>query len=91
MGNTEAANNIEIINGRMESNNEYREEARTAIAEIEAAREQAARAGTLSNLLAEGTETSVNEVITTAPDAILEFETAFNEVSELVNTLYSET
>jgi hypothetical protein len=48
MGNTEAAGNIERLNARMVTNEAYRQESITAIADIENARAQAKRAGDIA-------------------------------------------
>jgi hypothetical protein len=70
MGNTEAAGNITRINALIATNDEFRAEAKSSIADIEKARGQAATAGGIAEKLALGTDEAIQEVVDAAGPAL---------------------
>jgi hypothetical protein len=67
MGNSEAAGNVTRLQGRMAENDEFRDEAKAAIADIKDSSEKSQRAGAVAEQLAKGGDADVQAVIDNAP------------------------
>jgi flagellar biosynthesis/type III secretory pathway protein FliH len=89
MGNSEAAGNIVRINALIATNDEYRAEAKSSIADIEKARGQAATAGGIAEKLALGTDEAIQEVVDAAGPALEEFEADLNAATASRDALFA--
>lgn len=73
-----------MLQARVQDNDKFRDEARTAIADIKKAKEQSDRAGSFARRLASNTDEDIEAVISGATEAIEEFKADYEAAEALV-------